>query len=232
VNSVAVAIAPTGFAAPRRLSLMQRVRADRALPDPAPPGRGRHIEVLAHGADAAALALGVHSVHCMTDTIDVLQILSSQHSEVEELFERIENGNGDRAALFVQLADKLAAHAAVEEKIFYPAAMATQTSELLHESVEEHLEIKRLLADMLALDPSGDEETFDAKLSVLKENVSHHAHEEEEGKLFPMLRRLLSADQRAALGNDVLAMFESMIDQSPRLHVPEETAEAAPLPSV
>jgi hypothetical protein len=167
----------------------------------------------------------------MTDTLDVLQILTSQHSEVDELFEQLESGKGDRVALFTQLADKLAAHATIEEKIFYPAAMATQTSDLLHESVEEHLEIKRLLADMLDLDPSGDADTFDAKLSVLKENVSHHAHEEEEAKLFPKLRKLLDVDERAALGNEVLALFESLIEQSPRFHVPEETAEAAPLPN-
>ena len=167
----------------------------------------------------------------MTDTLDVLQVLTAQHSEVDELFEKLESGKGDRASLFIQLADKLAAHATVEEKIFYPAAMATETADLLHESVEEHLGIKRVIADMLDLDPTQDEDTFDAKLSVLKENVSHHAHEEEEGKLFPKLRKLLDADERAALGNDVLAMFESLIEQSPRLQVPDETAEAAPLPS-
>lgn len=167
----------------------------------------------------------------MTDMLDVLQLLTSQHSEVDDLFEKLEGGQGDRARLFAELADKLAAHATVEEKIFYPAAMATQTSDLLHESVEEHLEIKRLLADMLELDPEDDADEFDAKLSVLQENVSHHAHEEEESKLFPMLRKLLSADERAALGNDVLALFESLIEQSPRFHVPEETAAAAPLPA-
>lgn len=167
----------------------------------------------------------------MTDTLDVLQLLTSQHSEVDELFEKLESGEGDRAALFAQLADKLAAHAAVEEKIFYPAVMATQTSDMLHESVEEHLAIKRVIADMLDLDPSGDEDAFDAKLSVLKENVSHHAHDEEEDKLFPKVRKLLSADERAALGNDVLTLFESLIEQSPRFLVPDETAEAAPLPS-
>jgi hypothetical protein len=48
----------------------------------------------------------------MTATLDLLQILSSHHSEVDAPFERIENGNGDRAALFARLADKLAAHAA------------------------------------------------------------------------------------------------------------------------
>jgi hemerythrin superfamily protein len=168
----------------------------------------------------------------MTEALDVLKILTSQHTEVDELFEKLESGKGDRAALFAQLADKLAAHAAVEEKIFYPAVMATQTSDLLHESVEEHLAIKRVITDMLDLDPKDDEDAFDAKLSVLKEGVSHHAHEEEEAKLFPKVRNLLSAEERAGLGNDVLTLFESLIEQSPRFHVPEETAEAAPLPSV
>lgn len=170
----------------------------------------------------------------MTQVLDVLEILTSQHAEVDELFEKLERGEDGRAALFAQLADKLAAHATVEEQIFYPAAMTEATSELLHESVEEHLEIKRMLADMLALDPDADadEEQFDAKLSVLKENVSHHAHEEEEGKLFPRLRKLLGADDRAALGNEVLAMFEDLIERQPRFQVPEETGEAAALPAV
>lgn len=166
----------------------------------------------------------------MTDTLDVLEILKSQHVEVDELIERLESGKGNRTTLFFQLADKLAAHSAVEEKIFYPAVMAKQTAELLHESVEEHLEVKRLIADMLALDPSEDEDEFNAKLGVLKENVSHHAHEEEERKLFPKVRRLLSSDERAAIGNDVLAMFESLIEHSPRFQVPRETGAAATLP--
>ena len=167
----------------------------------------------------------------MNNTLDVLEILESQHTEVDELFDKLEGGGGDRAGLFSQLADKLAAHATVEEKIFYPAAMEKSTSDILHESVEEHLEIKRMLADMLALDPNSDEDEFEAKLSVLKENVSHHAHEEEEGKLFPKLRKSMTEDERAAIGNEVLAMFESLIEEEPRRNVPNETAEAAPLPN-
>jgi len=163
--------------------------------------------------------------------IDVLELLQSQHAEVDALFEQLEGGKGDREALFCQLADKLAAHAAVEEKIFYPGVMHEETSELLHESVEEHLAVKRVLADMLELDPVDDEDEFDAKLSVLKEEVSHHAHEEEEAKLFPIVRRAFDAESRAALGNEVLAMFEALIQTEPRRHVPEETDQAAPLPS-
>lgn len=182
--------------------------------------------------DAAAVQPGIGDAvpSCMTDTLDILEILKSQHAEVDKLIEQLESGKGNRTALFFQLADKLAAHAAVEEKVFYPAVMSKGTAEMLHESVEEHLEIKRLIADMLALDPSDDEDEFNAKLRVLKENVSHHAHEEEEHKLFSRLRKLLSRDERAAIGNDVLAMFESMIDHEPRFQVPSETAAAASLP--
>ena len=167
----------------------------------------------------------------MKATTDVLEVLESQHTEVDQLLEQLESGRGDRAALFATLADKLAAHSTVEEKIFYPAAMYEETSDMLHESVEEHLAVKRVLADMLELDPDSDSDEFDAKLSVLKEQVSHHAHEEEEGKLFPILRRLMTEDERAGVGNELLAMFETVIQQQPRRNVPSETAEAAPLPA-
>lgn len=164
-----------------------------------------------------------------TPIIDVLDLLTSQHSEVDALFEKLEGGKGDRQALFTQLADKLAAHAAIEEKIFYPAAMAKGTEDQLHESVEEHLQIKRVLADLIT--KQVDNATFKAKLSVLKEDVSHHAHEEEEEKLFPKMRKAMSEDERAALGNECMAKFEELMAQGhPMENVPAETDEAAPLP--
>jgi iron-sulfur cluster repair protein YtfE (RIC family) len=166
------------------------------------------------------------------EQIDVLELLTQQHTEVDELLEELEKGLADRAATFAELADKLAAHATVEEKLFYPAAMSEGTSEQLHEAVEEHLAVKRVLADLLELDPEDDKEEFDAKLSVLKEQVSHHAHDEEEDKLFPKLRRQMSADDRAALGNEVLAMFETLLEKAPRRNVPNEIREAAALPSI
>jgi iron-sulfur cluster repair protein YtfE (RIC family) len=159
--------------------------------------------------------------------LNALDLLTEQHSYLDHLFEQVESA-GTRMAAFVELADNLAAHAAIEEKIFYPRVMSEQTSDLLHESVEEHLAIKRVLADLLTMDL--DSEEFMAKLSVLKEEVSHHAHEEEEEKLFPMLRKAMDADQLAGLGNELLAMFESIIGTSPRKKVPGETRAAAPLP--
>jgi hemerythrin superfamily protein len=165
----------------------------------------------------------------MKDTIDVLEVLESQHTEVDQLIEDLERGRGDRAALFAELADKIAAHSAVEEKILYPAAMARSTSELLHEFVEDHLTVKRLLADLMEMGPDGDGE-FDETFALLKDELDRHAHDEEEGKLFPKLRRMMTEDERAGLGNEVLAMFEWLIDREPRREVARETAEPAPLP--
>jgi hemerythrin superfamily protein len=166
----------------------------------------------------------------MKDIIDVLEVLESQHDEVDQLIEQLERGRGDRAALFAELADKVAAHAMVEEKIFYPSVMAPNTSELLHEFVEEHLTVKRLLADMMDMDPDDGDGEFDETLALLKDELIHHAHDEEEGKLFPRLRRMMTEDERAGLGNEVLAAFEMLIEQEPRRDVPRDTAEPAPLP--
>ncbi|MEO8843468.1 MAG: hemerythrin domain-containing protein [Kofleriaceae bacterium] len=158
---------------------------------------------------------------------NVLELLTAQHDEIDALIAKIETGKNARAS-FQEMADKLAAHATIEEKIFYPAVMSKKLDDLLHESVEEHLQIKRVLADMLTLAVGGDE--FMAKLNVLKENLSHHAHAEEEDKMFPILRRSMSEDELAALGNQCLVMFEELLPQHPSRHVPNETKKAAALP--
>jgi hemerythrin superfamily protein len=163
-------------------------------------------------------------------TTDILELLEQQHKEVDELFARLESSKGDRQALFLELADKLAAHAAAEEKVFYPSVMTTETSDLLHESVEEHVSIKRVLTDLLAL--GTDDPAFMARLSVLKEQVTHHAHKEEESKLFPKLRSALTRDERAALGNEFLVLFEDLMRTHPYKNVPSETVAPAKLPSV
>jgi Hemerythrin HHE cation binding domain len=161
---------------------------------------------------------------------DALDLLTAQHTAVDKLVEKLESktiATAQKRASFIELADNLAAHVAIEEKIFYPAALAKKTEDMLLEATEEHLQIKRVLADMLELDV--EDQRFDAKLSVLKEELEHHAHEEEEGKLFPKLRTLLSRDELQALGGEMLAMFETLMTQEPRKNVPEETRKPAPL---
>lgn len=160
---------------------------------------------------------------------DALSILMAQHQEVDDLIEQLEDIDDpdERLELFQTLADKVAAHSAIEEKLFYPSVMSDETQDLLLESTEEHLVVKRTLADMLELDP--DDERFDAKLAVLKESLDHHAHEMEEGQLFPLVRKLLSADELEALGGELLSLFESLLEREPRQQIASETREAARL---
>jgi hemerythrin superfamily protein len=164
-----------------------------------------------------------------TTSVNALELLRSQHTEVEDLIAEIEDCNDpeEKNALFSKLADNLAAHAAIEEKIFYPSVMTDETREQLIESTEEHLAVKRLLADMMELDC--EDEHFDAKLTVLKENIRHHAHDEEEDTLFPEVEKMFDEEELAALGNELLAMFESLLERSPRKLVPSETRRAAEL---
>jgi hemerythrin superfamily protein len=159
--------------------------------------------------------------------MDALKLIKEQHDEVEELLEQLEKARKPerKQALFREIADKLAAHAAMEEKLFYPAVMAKQTEELVLESAEEHLAIKRVLADMLTLDVEDDH--FDAKLSVLMEQVEHHAREEEEKELFPKVRKLLSKQELEELGSECESTFEIILARSPRKEVPSETEHAA-----
>lgn len=161
-------------------------------------------------------------------TTDITEILAEQHQQVDELIEQLENGEGNRREVFAALADNLAAHALVEEQVFYPAITAKDTKGELLEAVEEHLAIKRILADMITM--RLDDDHFIAKLSVLKEQVAHHAHEEEEKELFPKVREMMSIDERAALGNEYLAKFEEVLATHPLRNVPSDTAAAASLP--
>lgn len=157
--------------------------------------------------------------------MDAIKLLESQHEEVETLFARAEDAPpAEKEDLFIQIADALATHATIEEKLFYPTVKAKSTEDILLESVEEHLAVKRVIADMLDLSPTDD--TFDAKLTLLKEQVLHHV-KEERTELFPKVKKLLDAEQLEALGQEMMALTDELEGNDPRLQVPNETAEAA-----
>ncbi len=162
------------------------------------------------------------------DTMNAIDLLKTQHEEVKDLFKQIEEADDseEKASLVQELADNLAAHATIEEKLFYPAAYGAATEDLLREAVEEHLAAKRLLADLAIMTP--EDENFDAKVKVLQEQIEHHV-EEEEGKLFADARKEIG-DKLESLGAEMEELFEEEMDQEPGEKVLDETAEAAPLP--
>ena len=161
--------------------------------------------------------------------MDAIKMLKKQHREVEALFKDFEKAKsaGPRRKIFDKIADALAIHATIEERHFYPAAMKKQTQSMLLEAVEEHLEVKRLIADLLDLDAS--DPIFMAKATVLKENVQHHV-EEEEDDLFPKVQKVLDDDELEALAATMQETAQELqAEGEPRMSVPSETREAAHL---
>ena len=152
--------------------------------------------------------------------MNAIDMLDQQHNAVERLFEEVDEAKGDeKQALFDELADSLAVHTMIEEKHFYPALEAEDTEDLLARSRQEHLEMKRALAELLTLE--AEDERFDAKLSVLREEVERHV-EEERNETFPQAERLLDDDQLDALGQEMLATMAELMQGDPRYEVPAE----------
>jgi hypothetical protein len=161
--------------------------------------------------------------------MDAIDLLVKQHRLLETQLKSLVAADGEEArrASLKEAGDHLGVHLASEEEVFYPAVRAQSTKDDLLESLEEHLSLKRLLADLLALQPS--DETFEPKCKVLREQAVHH-HKEEEEDLFPEVRRMLDAQERERLGSEMLALQRRMrLEETPREVIVEQTDEAAKL---
>jgi hemerythrin superfamily protein len=161
--------------------------------------------------------------------LDAVELLIQQHRLLEERMKHLEeaSSDADRARLLAEVGDHLTVHILSEEQVFYPAVKAAKTEDVLLESLEEHLSLKRLLADLLELPPGA--QTFEPKFKVLKEQTEHH-HQEEEEHLFPKVCTLLDAPSRAALGEEMKALqLKLKREGDPREVVAEQTDQAAPL---
>jgi hemerythrin superfamily protein len=136
--------------------------------------------------------------------MDALELLKNDHQKVKELFKQAES-NGDETKqrrLFDQIKTELETHTRIEESVFYPAVQKhEELKDMVLESLEEHKQVKTLLREMENL--ASNSEKFEPKLKVLMENVEHHAEEEEEGKMFPKIRKLFSRSDLEALGEEL-----------------------------
>ncbi len=155
--------------------------------------------------------------------MDAITLLRDDHKTVEQLFKRFEKA-GDRAyvekrQIVDRIIEELSVHAAIEEQVFYPVARATVpgTEDIALESLEEHHIVKWLLSELVDLDPAA--ERFDAKVTVLMENVRHHV-EEEQDEFFPKVREALSRTALADLG-EALAEAKKSAPTHPHPKAPD-----------
>jgi hemerythrin superfamily protein len=129
---------------------------------------------------------------------DVVDLIMSDHRELERLFEQLRTQPDTRVLLVPVVAALLSAHSRAEEAEVYPAARdeAGETEEVAH-SQEEHLEAERLLHRLADADPNGGQ--FDSLLREFVDAVTHHV-EEEESTVLPGMRERIDGRRREQLG--------------------------------
>jgi hemerythrin superfamily protein len=127
-----------------------------------------------------------------TDTQDAVAMLTADHKQVKKLFGEFdklkeEGSDEDKSAVVEQICNELKIHTELEEEIFYPAVRnAIDDSDLMDEALVEHAGAKELIAQLEEASP--DDDLYDAKVTVLGEQIEHHV-KEEEGNMFPKARK-------------------------------------------
>jgi hemerythrin superfamily protein len=134
---------------------------------------------------------------------DVVDLIMTDHREVERLFEIMTKQPETRVLHFPVLCALLISHSRAEESEVYPVAReeAGETDEVAH-SQQEHAEAEELLEKMTSMDPTSSE--FDKALQDLVAAVTHHV-QEEESSVLPGIRQGLSDQRRTELADAFVA---------------------------
>ena len=149
-----------------------------------------------------------------TKKMDAIAMLKEDHRKVEDLFEQFEKARGDdrKKKIADEICMELIIHTTIEEEIFYPALRGKVEDDLLDEAYVEHDGAKLLIAELLQSEPSTD--FFEAKVTVLSEEIKHHVKEEEKQQ-DNMFQQARAADvDLEALGQVMLARKEELKAQA------------------
>jgi hemerythrin superfamily protein len=145
--------------------------------------------------------------------MDAITMLREDHDNVRKLFTRFEqagdNAHAEKRRLVDRMIEELTVHTYLEEYFFYPTVAGLDRpkgkgedpEDLVKEAREEHAQVKRLLAELEDMSP--EDETFDAKVKVVMDDVRHHA-EEEEQEMFPEVRDAMGRSELQELGRQML----------------------------
>ncbi len=145
--------------------------------------------------------------------MDPIQLLETDHRKVKKLLAQGQSAvsDHDKQSIFDEVHLELTVHEIIEEEIFYPACRShPKAKDIVLEGIEEHHVVDELLGELTGL-PTNDE-TWDAKFKVMRENVEHHI-EEEEGTMFPQAKQALDGSDLRQLGDRMEARKEEAMRQ-------------------
>ena len=146
---------------------------------------------------------------------DAIVLLRNDHKAMRRLFKAFQAAGDDdtdrKGAIVKDIIEALTVHTYLENEVMYPEVrkLLPDLEDDVLESYEEHHVADVLCAELHMMKP--DDERFDAKTTVLIENVTHHV-EEEEQDWFPKVREGLGRKQLQELG----ARMQELREKAPR----------------
>jgi hemerythrin superfamily protein len=135
----------------------------------------------------------------------VTVLLRNDHDIVKALFNKFKKLSGARPQngkkeLFNEMRKEILIHSQMEHEIFYPAVRATpspRAAELIANAEQQHRSVEKLMHELAAM--NGTEKNFDAKVSQIMDEVTHHIEMEEE-EIFEEARKNLPEYRLEELG--------------------------------
>ncbi|HVV75443.1 MAG TPA: hemerythrin domain-containing protein [Mycobacteriales bacterium] len=146
---------------------------------------------------------------------DAIVILKDDHKRVRALFRDFrragENAEATKARIVDKILEELTVHTYIENEGMYRdiRMLLPELEDDILESLEEHHVADVLCMELSLISPENDH--FDAKVTVLIENVEHHI-EEEEAEWFPKVRDKLGRKDLQDIG----ARLEELREKAPR----------------
>ena len=146
---------------------------------------------------------------------DAIVLLKQDHKEIEKAFKAFEkagdNAHKEKQKLVDRIIELLTVHTYIENEVMYPRIreLVPDLNDDIDESYEEHHVADLLVMELVSMTPDADR--FDAKVTVLIENVRHHI-EEEEQEWFPQVREGLGRKTLQEIG----AVMEDKRAKAPR----------------
>jgi iron-sulfur cluster repair protein YtfE (RIC family) len=138
---------------------------------------------------------------------DAIVLLKDDHKQIRKVFKDFEaagdNAEKRKGQLVDRMIELLTQHTYIENEVMYPRVreLLPDLEDDVLESYEEHHVADLLVVELASMKPS--DERFDAKTTVLIENVTHHMDEEEQD-WFPKVREGLGRKALQEIGEEML----------------------------
>lgn len=147
----------------------------------------------------------------MDEQSDVIEILSHDHREVEQMFAELDSlrGAGDeqsssrRKDVAEQVVIELVRHAVAEEAVVYPKVKEKVSEAEAEHAKQEHAEAEATMKRLEKLNPQ--DPGFEAELQTLMTEIREHVAEE-ENEMFPHMRSIFSQQELVSMGGQVEAV--------------------------